>query len=282
MATVVYVYTPGNTRYQSKTLYEQLYGAVSDITHLRILGCDAYAYNFDVSRQKLDDCAIRGVFVGYDEKSSNYLIYTPEKRKIMRYTHIVFNERGLNAPGAISEGASIDDWTLMGSDNSAKIPAKSTHIPTISAETTSDNADVSILGTLAWHEARDIDGDLHVDVPDVQNELRSQSEGDNVEEEVEAEQSNGDEPRRSLLSELGFPQKSATAVYEDNKGARDLSRNPIYQKRTRHIQIKYHFVRSRIYRLYGTIRIMPVNSGEQLVDFLTKPAWLSRTNKAGA
>ena len=74
---------------------------------------------------------------------------------------------------------------------------------------------------------------------------------------------------RSLLGELGFPQRSATAVYEDNKGARDLSKNPIYQKRTRHIQIKYHFVRSHIDN--GSILIVPVNSEGQLADFLTKP-----------
>ena len=74
---------------------------------------------------------------------------------------------------------------------------------------------------------------------------------------------------RSLLSELGFPQRDATAIYEDNKGARDLSKNPIYQKRTRHIEIKYHFVRSHIDS--GIIRIVPVSSSEQLADFLTKP-----------
>ena len=168
--------------------------------HLILHIYEYLAYNFDVSRQKLDDCAIRGVFVGYDEKSSSYLIYIPEKRKIMRSAHVVFNERGFNAPGAISEGASNDDWTLMDSDNSAEIPAKSTHIPTISAETTSDNADASIPGTLAWHEARDVDGDLHANVPDVQNEFLSQSEGDIVEEEVEDKQSNGD--RRKSIDQI--------------------------------------------------------------------------------
>ena len=75
MSTVVYVYnrlpSPGNTRHEYKTPYELLYGTVPDISHLRIFGCDAYAYNFDVSRQKLDDTAIKGVFVGYDDKSSS-------------------------------------------------------------------------------------------------------------------------------------------------------------------------------------------------------------------
>ena len=50
----------------------------------------------------------------------------------------------------------------MEGDKSTEIPAKSIYNSTISAETTLDNADASIPGTLAWHEARDIDGDLHV------------------------------------------------------------------------------------------------------------------------
>ena len=74
--------------------------------------------------------------------------------------------------------------------------------------------------------------------------------------------------RRSLLSEIGFPQRDATNVFEDNKGARDLCKNPIFQKRTRHIEIKYHFVRNHIED--GTIRIVSVRSEDQFADFLTK------------
>ena len=103
MATVVYVY---NRLPSLEILYELLYGIVPDVSHLRIFGCDAYAYNFDVGRQKLDDTAIRGVFVGNDEKC-----------KIMRSAHVVFNERGFYAPGVISAGASEDDWKLMDADD---------------------------------------------------------------------------------------------------------------------------------------------------------------------
>ena len=74
---------------------------------------------------------------------------------------------------------------------------------------------------------------------------------------------------RSLLTELGFMQHGATVVYEDNKGARDLCKNPVYPKRTRHIEVKYHFVRRHVKD--GTIEVCGVPSKLQLADFLTKP-----------
>ena len=64
-------------------------------------------------------------------------------------------------------------------------------------------------------------------------------------------------------------QHGATVVYEDNKGARDLCKNPVYQKRTRHIEVKYHFVRRHVKD--GTIEVCGVPSRLQLADFLTKP-----------
>ena len=201
MATVVYVYnrlpSPGNTRYQFKTPYELLYGAVPDVTHLRIFGCDAYAYNFDVSRQKLDDCAIRGVFVGYCKKSSSYLIYIPNKRKIMRSAHVVFNERGFNAPGAISEGACEDDWKLVENETIVEMSEQLTHSPTTPAKIISDNGDATIPGTLAWHEARDIGEGVHASVPDVQNQSIEQLEAEDKEEAATNKVSPVDEPRRS-------------------------------------------------------------------------------------
>ena len=169
MSTVVYVYnrlpSPGNTRHEYKTPYELLYGTVPDISHLRIFGCDAYAYNFDVSRQKLDDTAIKGVFVGYDDKSSSYLIYIPNKRKIMRSAHVIFNERGFYAPGVISEGASEDDWKLIDDDDikqqSNELVQTNLDTPTSVAEkpknvVINENSTALEPNTLAWFEARDL------------------------------------------------------------------------------------------------------------------------------
>ena len=38
----------------------------------------------------------------------------------------------------------------------------------------------------------------------------------------------------------------ALKVFEDNQGAIALSKNPEFHKRTKHIDIRYHFVRERV------------------------------------
>lgn len=58
-------------------------------------------------------------------------------------------------------------------------------------------------------------------------------------------------------------------AYEDSDGAIQLARNPAKSGRTKHIDIRYHFLRD-IYR-GGKVRIAHVNSSQQLADSLTKP-----------
>ena len=37
-----------------------------------------------------------------------------------------------------------------------------------------------------------------------------------------------------------------TVLWEDNQGAIALAKNPVFHKRTKHIQIRYHFVRDAV------------------------------------
>ena len=54
---------------------------------------------------------------------------------------------------------------------------------------------------------------------------------------------------RHLLADLGYSMNSPTTVFEDNQGAIELSKNAKFQNRTKHIDVAYHFVREKIYRL---------------------------------
>ncbi|GKF28220.1 hypothetical protein Tco_0094562, partial [Tanacetum coccineum] len=55
----------------------------------------------------------------------------------------------------------------------------------------------------------------------------------------------------------------------DNKGAIDLSKNHVLHSRTKHIEIRHHFLRDNVQK--GNISIEKVSSEDNIVDILTKP-----------
>ena len=73
---------------------------------------------------------------------------------------------------------------------------------------------------------------------------------------------------RSLLSELGFPQ-TTTRLNCDNESAIQLANNPGTHARSKHIDIKYHFIREKVYE--RVLQLSYVRSELQDADFLTKP-----------
>ncbi|GJV79616.1 retrovirus-related pol polyprotein from transposon TNT 1-94 [Tanacetum coccineum] len=55
----------------------------------------------------------------------------------------------------------------------------------------------------------------------------------------------------------------------DNKGAIDLSKNPVQHSRTKHIEIRHHFLRDNVQK--GNISLEKVSSEDNIADILTKP-----------
>ena len=51
---------------------------------------------------------------------------------------------------------------------------------------------------------------------------------------------------RGLLGNIGFIQNAPTTIFKDNQGAICLSQNPKDQTRTKHIDIKYQYIRERV------------------------------------
>ncbi|GKF29956.1 hypothetical protein Tco_0096298 [Tanacetum coccineum] len=56
----------------------------------------------------------------------------------------------------------------------------------------------------------------------------------------------------------------------DNKGAIDLSKNPVLHSCTRHIEIRHHFLRNNVQK--GNISTEKVSSEDNIDDILTKPS----------
>lgn len=71
---------------------------------------------------------------------------------------------------------------------------------------------------------------------------------------------------RGLLKELeieGRVPKGAMFIYADNQGAIKLAENPVFQKRSKHIAIRYHYIRD--------ISLEYRSTKEMIADGLTKP-----------
>ena len=56
----------------------------------------------------------------------------------------------------------------------------------------------------------------------------------------------------------------------DNQGAINLAKNPVNHQRSKHIDIKYHFIRSEIQN--GNVKLQYVQTDNHVADIFTKPA----------
>jgi hypothetical protein len=63
----------------------------------------------------------------------------------------------------------------------------------------------------------------------------------------------------------------------DNQGAINLARNPVHHQRSKHIDIKYHFIRSEIQ--VGIISLKYVPTEDNIADVFTKPASKGKLEK---
>ena len=59
-------------------------------------------------------------------------------------------------------------------------------------------------------------------------------------------------------------------MYVDNQGAIALANNPVHHKRSKHIDVKYHYVRLEIQ--YAIIELTYVPTDKNVADVFTKPA----------
>ena len=73
-----------------------------------------------------------------------------------------------------------------------------------------------------------------------------------------------------FLCELGeMAMDEAVKMYEDNQGSIALAKNPEFRKRTKHIDIRYHFVREKVED--GQVVLQYVSTLDMLADLMTKP-----------
>ena len=73
---------------------------------------------------------------------------------------------------------------------------------------------------------------------------------------------------RKLLVGLFGRELRPTTIYCDNQSCIKLSENPVFHDRSKHIEIRYHFIRDWVQR--GVVRLAYVSTDDQVADILTK------------
>jgi hypothetical protein len=75
--------------------------------------------------------------------------------------------------------------------------------------------------------------------------------------------------RLKLLTGLFDLEMEATTILCDNQRYIKMTKNPIFHDRSKHIEIRYHYIRDMVQR--GAIKLQYVSTDEQVADVLTKP-----------
>jgi hypothetical protein len=73
---------------------------------------------------------------------------------------------------------------------------------------------------------------------------------------------------KQLLSELGLSQSEPVLIRSDNQGCIALTKNPAYHSRTKHIDIRHHFIRDSVE--VGDIELQYCPTDDMVADVLTK------------
>jgi hypothetical protein len=73
---------------------------------------------------------------------------------------------------------------------------------------------------------------------------------------------------RSLAYFLHEPAQEPTKIYVDNQGAIDLVGNPVHHRRTKHIEVRFHYTRTA--QESGEILVTKVHTSDNHADILTK------------
>jgi hypothetical protein len=82
---------------------------------------------------------------------------------------------------------------------------------------------------------------------------------------------------RRVTEKLGIEEKSGTVIMCDNSSTIQLSKNPVFHGKSKHIDVKFHFLRDLVNE--GIVELSYCNSQNQIADIMTKPIKLEQFEK---
>ena len=79
---------------------------------------------------------------------------------------------------------------------------------------------------------------------------------------------------RKLISNLFGGKLDSTIIQCNNQSFIKLLENPVFHDRSKHIEMRYHFIRDLVQR--GAMKLQYIRTNEQIADILTKPLSASK------
>ena len=73
---------------------------------------------------------------------------------------------------------------------------------------------------------------------------------------------------KGLVQDLGLEQ-DCLDIYCDNQSALHLARDQMYHERTKHVDVRYHFIRDLVEK--GDVRLQKIHTAHNPADMFTKP-----------
>jgi len=81
---------------------------------------------------------------------------------------------------------------------------------------------------------------------------------------------------KNILKDFGVELSEPITLYEDNQSCIQLSQNPSHHRRTKHIDIRHHFIREKVEE--GVVILRYITSENQQADILTKGLPVNKFN----
>ena len=74
---------------------------------------------------------------------------------------------------------------------------------------------------------------------------------------------------RNILSDIFDFRLDVTCIFCDNQSCMKFSENLVFHDKSKHIEIKFHYIRDMVHR--GAVKLQHMAMDEQIVDVLTNP-----------
>uniref|UniRef100_H3H8Y7 Integrase catalytic domain-containing protein n=1 Tax=Phytophthora ramorum TaxID=164328 RepID=H3H8Y7_PHYRM len=276
------------------------------LANLKVFGCHAYVHEAKAKRTKFDARSVRCRFLGYSEHEKAYRFEELESSRVLvsrdaQFMEDVFDswKRDYHQREVVviqdeettdqdSSQSDEDDNEEEEEEEAARDedfgPGNKRHPRTQSLEEVTEVPSAKRYASQSRHqtldemsaaaqESQDFEAAYVVDsVGEMPTTFKSAMESSDAvkwKEACDSEWTRCAVWLKVFLCELGeMASDEAIKIYEDNQGSIALAKNPQFHKRTKHIDIRYHFVREKVED--GQVVLQYVSTTDMLADMMTK------------